>query len=45
MVKECDMLVDLHTGSFYRTNMPSQVSRHDNPQVVILSSCSARSRC
>jgi predicted deacylase len=34
VVKQCDMLVDLHTGSFYRTNMPQLRADMDNPQVA-----------
>ena len=34
VVKQCDLLVDLHTGSFYRTNMPQLRADMDNPLVA-----------
>jgi len=34
VVKNCDMLVDLHTGSFYRTNIPQLRANMDNPDVA-----------
>jgi len=34
VVKQCDLLVDLHTGSFYRTNMPQLRADMDNSQVA-----------
>lgn len=34
VVKHCDRLVDLHTGSFYRTNIPQLRADMDNPRVA-----------
>lgn len=34
VVKHCDMLVDLHTGSFYRTNIPQLRADLSNQQVA-----------
>lgn len=34
VVQHCDMLVDLHTGSFYRTNIPQLRADMDNPNVA-----------
>lgn len=34
VVKHCDLLVDLHTGSFYRTNIPQLRADMNNPQVA-----------
>ncbi|SDJ85051.1 succinylglutamate desuccinylase/aspartoacylase family protein [Microbulbifer yueqingensis] len=34
VVKHCDAIVDLHTGSFYRTNLPQLRGDLRNPKVV-----------
>ena len=34
VVRECDTLVDLHTGSFYRTNIPQLRADLGNPKVA-----------
>jgi predicted deacylase len=34
VVKHCDSLVDLHTGSFYRTNIPQLRADMNNPKVA-----------
>lgn len=34
IVRHCDKLVDLHTGSFYRTNIPQLRADMNNPQVA-----------
>ena len=36
VIRQCDALVDLHTGSFRRTNMPQLRADLNNPQVVEL---------
>lgn len=36
LVMHCDKLVDLHTGSFYRTNLPQLRADLNNPQVLAL---------
>lgn len=36
VISHCDALVDLHTGSFYRTNLPQLRADLSNPQVVEL---------
>lgn len=36
VVSHCDVLVDLHTGSFYRTNMPQLRADLRNPAIVEL---------
>lgn len=37
IIKHCDALVDLHTGSFFRTNLPQLRADLTNPSVVELS--------
>ncbi|WP_370977868.1 succinylglutamate desuccinylase/aspartoacylase family protein [Agaribacterium sp. ZY112] len=37
VIKHCDMLVDLHTGSFYRTNLPQLRANLKNHEVLELS--------
>ena len=34
VVKQCELMVDIHTGSFYRTNMPQLRADMDNPRVA-----------
>jgi predicted deacylase len=34
VVKRCDLMVDIHTGSFYRTNMPQLRADMDNSRVA-----------
>jgi len=34
VVKKCELMVDIHTGSFYRTNMPQLRADMDNPRVA-----------
>ena len=34
VVKRCELMVDIHTGSFYRTNMPQLRADMDNPRVA-----------
>jgi hypothetical protein len=34
VVKQCSLLIDLHTGSFYRTNMPQLRADMSNPRVA-----------
>ena len=36
IVKQCDALVDLHTGSFYRTNLPQLRGDLSNPKIVTM---------
>ena len=36
VISHCDALVDLHTGSFYRTNIPQLRADISNPEVVKL---------
>jgi predicted deacylase len=36
VISHCDALVDIHTGSFYRTNLPQLRADVSNPQVVKL---------
>jgi hypothetical protein len=36
IISHCDALVDLHTGSFYRTNLPQLRADITNPEVVKL---------
>ncbi|MDX1734463.1 MAG: succinylglutamate desuccinylase/aspartoacylase family protein [Halioglobus sp.] len=37
VVKHCDALVDLHTGSFHRTNLPQLRADLENPAILALS--------
>jgi len=37
VIRHCDALVDLHTGSFHRTNLPQLRADLNNPEVVALS--------
>lgn len=37
VIAHCDLLVDLHTGSFYRTNLPQLRANLNDPRVVELS--------
>ncbi len=34
VIRRCDLLVDLHTGSFYRTNLPQLRADLNNPEVL-----------
>lgn len=34
VVKQCELMVDIHTGSFYRTNMPQLRADMDNSRVA-----------
>ncbi|MCR8922017.1 succinylglutamate desuccinylase/aspartoacylase family protein [Dasania sp. GY-MA-18] len=36
VISHCDALVDLHTGSFYRTNLPQLRANTKNPKVLAL---------
>ena len=36
VIKHCDKLVDLHTGSFHRTNLPQLRADLQNPDVLEL---------
>lgn len=36
VVRHCDRLVDLHTGSFYRTNLPQLRADLTNPEVLAM---------
>ncbi|MBU2986793.1 succinylglutamate desuccinylase/aspartoacylase family protein [Saccharophagus degradans] len=36
VISHCDLLVDLHTGSFYRTNLPQLRANLRSPEVVAL---------
>lgn len=36
VIEHCDLLVDLHTGSFYRTNLPQLRANLHDPRVVEL---------
>jgi hypothetical protein len=36
VITHCDALVDMHTGSFQRTNLPQLRANLDNPQIVEL---------
>lgn len=36
VIKDCDALVDLHTGSFYRTNLPQLRADLSKPEIVEL---------
>ncbi|WP_339671210.1 succinylglutamate desuccinylase/aspartoacylase family protein [Dasania marina] len=36
VIAHCDALVDLHTGSFYRTNLPQLRANTKNPEVLAL---------
>lgn len=37
VIRHCDALADLHTGSFHRTNLPQLRADLDNPEVLELS--------